>query len=82
MYLKSWLRGSYLLSPVSDILDPHADDVRVGWLVHLTLVCGVTLQHGLEKVKVVLHCWQLQRIYTYRKGTFFRTSFIYVNYAS
>ena len=65
MYLKSWFRGSCLLTSVSDILHPHTNDVRVGGLVHLTLSCGVTLQHGLEKVKVVLHCRQLHvgRIY-------------------
>ena len=68
MYLKSWFRGSCLLCPVSDILHPHADDVRVGWLVHLTLSSGVTLQHGLEKMKVILHCWQLHvgRMYSCR----------------
>ena len=68
MYLKSWFRGSCLLCPVSDILHPHADDVGVSWLVNFTLSSRVTLQHGLEKVKVILHCWQLHagRMYSCR----------------
>ena len=60
-----WFRGSCLLCPVSDILDPHADDVGVGWLVHLTLGSGVTLQHGPEKMKVILHCRQLHNTYVH-----------------
>lgn len=49
------LRSCRAIASVSHIFDPHSDDVRVGGLVHFTIVRRVAVQHGLEQLEVVLH---------------------------
>ena len=42
------------------MVNPAADDVRIGRLVNLFVIATVALQHGLQSLKVVVHACRLR----------------------